>query len=527
MIYVFENFELDEEQAELRREGERVPVEPQVFELIKLLISARDRVVARDEIFEVIWDNRIVSDAALSSRIRDARKAIADDGTQQRLIRTVQRRGLRFIGDVRELPHAKSHRVEVPESIGGSRQGAPEDILERPAVAVMPFENLSEDVEDHFMVDGLTREITAALSAWRYFPVISRSTIMKFHTADLSGHDIGVSMGARYLVTGSFRRSGGRIKLRVSLTDTDLDQQIWADNITRDADQLVELEEEIAGQIVTLIAPELKSAEARRIFRRKASDLTTWELAMRSAWLIDQGTEGDFAQAERLAQDAIDRAPEWTLPYTLIAIAKFQQAMLGFSGTDSSKAFSETMEAAKHALEIDRSSWIAHALCAVGELWTNRNHDKALLHVTRAIELNPSAPMNYHFGGCITGFSGDPEGARRHQERLFRLDPLYSYTGVIEADLGLWHLLDQQFMEADDHLTKAHKWDPRYGRALQRQIALGGLNGNRELAQTAAHKLSELGLSLDYEMIAASYPFRNPDHGDLFLDGLRRSGVNL
>ena len=201
--------------------------------------------------------------------------------------------------------------------------------------------------------------------------------------------------------------------------------------------------------------------------------------------------------------------------------------MLNFSGADSAKAFSDALETAKQALEIDRGAWIAHALTAVGELWTNHNHDKAILHVGRAIELNPSAAMNYHFGGCITGFSGDPEGARHHQERLFRLDPLYPYAAVIEADLGLWHMLDKQFAEADERLTRSQTWDPGYGRALQRLIALGGLTGNREAARDAARRLSDLGLPLKFETIAASYPFRNPDHAELFLDGLRRSGVNF
>ena len=100
--------------------------------------------------------------------------------------------------------------------------------------------------------------------------------------------------------------------------------------------------------------------------------------------------------------------------------------MGGFSAADSSTAFTSTLEAARQALTIDRGAWIAHALSAVGELWTNRNHDLALLHVERAIELNPSAAMNYHFGGCITGFSGEPAKARGYQERLFRVDPVYA-----------------------------------------------------------------------------------------------------
>lgn len=531
MTFAFENFELDVARAELRRDGAPVPIEPQVFELIKLLVSASDRIVTRDEIFEVIWGNRIVSDAALSSRIRDARKAIGDDGTAQRLIRTVHRRGLRFVGDVRDLSYSRPAAVPVSEPVAQAPSPEPtavaQDVLDRPAIAVQPFECQSSDPDDAFLADCLTDEIVAALSAWRHFPVISRNTTLRYRTAEVESSNIGAQSGARYVLSGTFRKSGNQIKVTIAVTDTDTDQQIWTQRIVRDVGDLVDLEEEIAAEVVTLVAPELEGAEARRVLRRPANDLTAWELAMRASWLIDQGAEADFAQAEYLAAEAISRAPDWTLPYTLIAIAKFQQAMLGFSGADSSSAFTETLKAAKKALEIDRGAWIAHALTAVGELWTNKNHDRALLHVNRAIELNPSAAMNYHFGGCITGFSGDPEGARKHQERLFRLDPLYPYTGVIEADLGLWHLLDEEFPEADDRLNRAHQWDPRYGRTLQRQIALAGLKGDRDAAMVAARKLSDLGLPLNFEAIAASYPFRNPDHGELFLDGLRRSGVNF
>ncbi len=527
MVYSFENFELDVARAELRRDGEAVPVEPQVFDLIKLLVSARERVVTRDEIFEVIWFNRIVSDAALSSRIRDARKAIGDDGTAQRLIRTVQRVGLRFVGEVSELLPVAPNPAQAALPLDPQPAATAEDLLNRPAIAVHPFVCQSDDPSDKFLADGLTDEVVAALSAWRCFPVISRNTTLRYRNPDGESSDMAQETGARYLLNGSFRRMGNRIRVSLSVTDTEFDNEIWSQRIQRDLGDLVDLEEEIAAQIVVLVEPELEGAEARRVLRRQASDLTAWELAMRASWLIEQGSAADFAQAEKLAADAIERAPDWTLPYTLIAIAKFQQAMLGFSNADSGSAFAETLSAANKALEIDRGSWIAHALTAVGELWTNKNHDRALLHVDRAIELNPSAAMNYHFGGCITGFSGDPEGARNHQERLFRLDPLYPYTAVIEADLGLWHLLDEEFPEADDRLHRSHRWDPRYGRALQRQIALAGLKGDRDGAGIAARKLSELGMPLDYDVIAASYPFRNPDHGELFLDGLRRSGVNF
>lgn len=525
MIFVVEDFELDEALAELRWKGSPVAVEPQVFELIKLLISLRGRVVTKDELFEQIWKNRFVSDASLSSCIRDARKALNDDGTTQRLIRTVHRRGFRFVGEVLEKNKTSAATRQQAELVGDQNPNA-DDILSLPAVAVLPFETTSADEKDRYLAEGLSDEVTSSLSAWRHFPVVSSRTLPNSISHDIDQTATSSIKGVRYILSGKFRRLGNRIKLNITLTDTETNRLIWSERISRDIGDLVDLEQEISAQVVALVSVELEGAEARRIMRKPASDLTAWEMVMRASWIVRQGGDADFALAERLATDAIERAPDWTMPYTLIAFTKFQQAMNGFSGSDTSVAFSRTLKAAKYALEIDRNSWMAHALTAVGELWTNRNHERALLHIDRAIELNPSGAINYHIGGCINGFSGNPEAARDHQERLFRLDPVYPYTAVIQADLGLWHLLDMQLPEADERLSSAHKWNPKYGRALQRQISLAGLQGDRDRASAAARKLSELGMSLNYDYIAASYPFRNPDHGELFLDGLRRSGIN-
>lgn len=520
MRYTFDEFELDADQAELRQSGQPVPVEPQVFDLLTLLVSSRDRIVTREEIFEQIWGNRIVSDAALSSRVRDARKAIGDDGTTQRFIKTIQRRGLRFVADVQEIQ--KSVHPETP----ALPQTGVSDAMDFPAIAVLPFSELTSDTSPP-LAGGLTDELTAALTNWRYFPVIAHSSALTLRGTDLSAANIGAALQARYLVTGAIRSISDRIKVQVALTDTQSGRQIWSDRIVRNTSELLDLEEEIAAQIASVIILELEGAEARQNLRKPDGALTAWDLAVRASWLINKRQNTDFAQAEDLAARAADLAPDWVLPYTLVAMARFQQAMACFSGADSRTAFARTLEAAGQALDIDRGSWLAHALSGVGQLWTNLNHHRANLHIDRAIDLNPSASMNFHFGGCISGFSGNPDRARAYQERLLRMDPVYPYRAVIEADLGLWHMLDQQYPQADARLTRAQTWDPGYGRALQRRIALSGLTDDRDGARTAAQKLGELGFTIDADSIAASYPFLDQAHRDLFLHGLRRSGVNL
>jgi len=527
MKYVFDDIELDADRAELRRAGQLVPVEPQVFDLLSLLVSSRDRVVTRDEIFERIWGDRIVSDAALSSRVRDARKAIGDDGKEQRFIRTIQRRGLRFVGQAEEIVVTQALAAAAAPVAAAVASPAPVQEAERPAVAVLPFDDMMAAGQPSPLADCLTMELSAALSAWRYFPVIAHASAARFRNSPLSASEIGAALRARYLVTGTVRNQGGRLKVQVTLTDTETNTQIWADRIARDADEVMELEEEVAALIATSISPELESAEARRVLRKSPADLTAWDMAMRAAWILSQRTPENLAEAEKLATDAAALSPDWVLPYTLIATARFQQAMSGFSTADSVAAFQPTLTAARKALEIDQTAWIAHALIAVGELWSNRTHEKALLHVRRAIDLNPSAAINYHFGGCITGFSGDPTAARAYQERIFRIDPVYPYRAVIEADLGLWHMLEGDFAAADDRLARAENWDPSYGRAHQRRIVLSGLQGNRDAASAAAQRLSALGQTLDPHAILASYPFRQDEHREMFLQGLRSAGFNI
>lgn len=526
MIYAFETCELDTDRGELRRNGDFVTVEPQVFKLLHVLLESRDKLLSRDEIFDAIWGRQIVSDATLTSRLRDARKAIGDDGRQQRLIRTIPRRGLRFVGQVTE-------RNVAPAAIAGQTGDSQEiitpenQILQLPALAVSPLECRSDARSELFQSEGLSKQIAAALSAWRCFPVLVWPRGKPYPRRPVPGSEHLNPICARYALTGSFQRLGKKVKVVIDLCDVELDQHIWSQTIVRSTDDLIALDEEIATQVATALLPELAGAEARRVLRRPATSLSVWEKTMRAAWLIERGEQTDIADAERLLLQTIESAPDWALPYSLLAIGKFQKAMAGFSMSDGRRVFSETLEAAKSAVIIDRSSWVGHALCAVGELWSNRDHERALCHLDRAIQLNPAASINYHFGGCIRGFAGDLARAKEDQEKLFRVDPTYRHAEVVEADLALWHMLADQLPEAKLRLKRAERWNPHYARAFQRKIALAGLQGERETALAAAAKLSMLGQPLRNDNVLQSYPFRNETHRDIFFDGLRRSGVNF
>jgi TolB-like protein/DNA-binding winged helix-turn-helix (wHTH) protein len=543
MIYSFGDYTIDTDAYELRAADGLVPIEPQVFELIVTLIELRDRLVSKDELFERVWNGRIVSDTTLSSRIKAARRALGDDGTAQRLIRTVHGRGFRFVGEIASvaspdlagarsagcrLPYDPVEQPDLPPSAEDARLLASRvnQVMARPAVAVLPLANASGDPEQDYLADGLTEGLIAALSAWRWFPVISRNTAFRYRLADATAPEIGRRVGARFLLTGSLRRAGSSMRVTVALIDAEVDREIWSGRFDREFSDLVALEDELAERIIEAVEPEIRAVEVQRILRQPPQAMTAWDKAMRASWHINRASLDDYATAERLAAEAAEEDPGWSLPLSLIAFVRFQRAMMGWSQSPRT-AFADTLHAARTALAVDNGAWMAHALAGVGELWTNGHYDKALAHLHHAISLNPSASWSYHFCGCISGFAGDLPAARFNQEKVFRIDPAYPYTAVVQADLALWAMLDGHLDEAVVHINRSLEWDPNYFRGIQRLVALHGLRGDREAASHGVSRLAKSGLSFDQGYVDASYPFRNDDHRAIFLAGLRRAGVNL
>src|SRR5580700_11335547 len=176
MKFVVSNHVLDSDRRELRRGSEAIAVEPQVFDLLVYLMENRDRVVSKDDLIASVWGGRIVSDSTLTSRINAARRAVGDSGDAQKLIRTVARKGIRFVGDVRVegssgLPRAGGPADDIRER---SRQAPP--LPDRPAIAVLPFTNMTDDPAQEYFSDGISEDIITALSKLRWFFVIARNS---------------------------------------------------------------------------------------------------------------------------------------------------------------------------------------------------------------------------------------------------------------------------------------------------------------------------------------------------------------
>ncbi|WRJ90550.1 winged helix-turn-helix domain-containing protein [Bradyrhizobium japonicum] len=281
MRYRFEEFAFDIDRRELHRGAEVVSITPQVFDLLEYLLRKRERVVSKDDLINAVWSGRIVSDAALTTRLNAARSAIGDSGEEQRLIKTLPRKGFRFVGQVQETREvAASNPGEVaPES-------APA-LPDRPSIAVLPFENMSDDPEQEYFADGMVEEIITALSRFKWLFVIARNSSFTYKSKAVNVKQVGHELGVRYILEGSVRKAAGKVRIAGQLIDAVTGAHIWADRFERDLTDVFALQDEVTVAVVSAIEPKLVQTEIAMAARRRPENLTAYDcLSPRSAAVL-------------------------------------------------------------------------------------------------------------------------------------------------------------------------------------------------------------------------------------------------
>ena len=236
MQFLFTDHILDTDRRELRRGGEPIDVEPQVLDVLIYLMENCERVVSKDDLIASVWEGRIVSDATLSSRIYAARKAIGDTGQDQKLICTIARKGHRFIGAVR-IPSKDEERAApatgppLAELRDRSRPALP--LPDRPTIVVLPFINISGDPEQEYFSDGISEDLITALSKLRWFSVIARNSSFVYKGKAIHIHQIGEELGVGYVIEGSVRKVGDRVRITAQLNDVVTGSHVWAERYDR------------------------------------------------------------------------------------------------------------------------------------------------------------------------------------------------------------------------------------------------------------------------------------------------------
>jgi TolB-like protein len=512
----FEKCVLDTDRRELRRDETAVPVQPQVFDLLLYLIENRDRVVTKDDLLDAVWHGRIVSESTLISRINAARRAIGDDGDQQRLIRTVARKGVRFVGEVEK-------RQAVASSLAAERPPEPSAtaaaLAYRPSIAILPFTNMSDDAEQSFFVDGITEDLTTALSRIRQFFVIARNATLRYKHKLSDVREIAATLGVRYVVKGSVRRDAGRVRISAQLLDGGTGNHVWAEQFDRELNDIFAIQNEIAGGIAGQIEPELGRAEYERTKATPPENLGAWELFHRGMALIAQRTQDGNSEARRLLERSLALDPGFAPAHAAIAWSQAEDLFFCYATHDPK----DILERARRAVVLDDRDALSH-LALAWALTFSRRPESAIDAAKRAIALNPSFAHAYAILGRILIHSGHCDEGIRQVECALRLSPFAPSVRQYLNILSAGHLYlgnDTKAVELAREATQPFDtWAPH----MIITSALGHLGDHagarQEIRETQKHRPD-----FSIEQVRRDYIVFDETCLDRLLSGLRKAGV--
>jgi TolB-like protein len=429
MQFVFAGHTLDTDRRELRRGSETVVLQPQVFDLLVYLVQNRDHVVSKDDLIAAIWGGRIVSDSTLTSRVNAARRAVCDDGEQQKLIRTIARKGIRFVGVVSTQESVHQAGSSPDKSHATARAALP--LPDRPAIAVLPFVNMSGDPEQDYFSDGISEDIITALYKVRWFFVIARNSSFVYKGKAVHLKQVAEELGVGYVVEGSVRKIGDRVRITAQLNDVATGSHIWAERYDRDLADVFAVQDEITEAIVAAIEPQVYAAENIRARRKPPDNMDAWDLVMRALSHYWRLTRQDNVVAQALLEKATGIDPNFGHALGLLAASYGFSAHMGWA--DVARVVPIAERAALAAILADNEDPWAHFALGGVHLFARRFED-SLAEFETALQLNPSFSLAQGYYGvalCYCGRWSEGDAAARRALRLSPRDPLSAiYYGV-------------------------------------------------------------------------------------------------
>jgi TolB-like protein len=415
--YLFEEYAFDTDRRELHRGADVVSVAPQVFDLLDYLIRNRERVVSKDELINAIWNGRSVSDAALTTRLNAARGAIGDTGEKQRLIKTLARKGFRFVGAVQEqrLAIAQVDSLERNDDTAQRAFSPP-----RLSIVVLPFVNLSGDPEQDYFVDGVTESLTTDLSRINGAFVIARNTAFTFKRKPFDVKKLGRELNIRYVLEGSVQRGSNRLRVNVQLIDTEIGNHLWAERFDKPIADLFDMQDEIVSRLANTLNTELFSAEAQRAERLTHPDAMDLVFQGR-AWFNKGLTPDCMARARSFFENAMALDPGNV--EAMVGLARVDVTAGGGLITDDWSARVAAAETTiTKTLSLAPNHALAHLVLGAVLIFTNRVA-QGMAECEQALALDRNLAGAHALIGHAKFLLGRGAETEAHINEAFRLSP--------------------------------------------------------------------------------------------------------
>ena len=444
--------------------------------------------------------------STLDSRISAVRKALGDSGKEQRLIRTIARKGFRFVGEPAKM------RDKEPSTAN------------RPSIAVLPFANMSGDPEQEYFADGIVEEIITALSHMRWLSVIARNSSFTYKGKSVDVKQVGRDLGVRYVLEGSVRKAGNRLRITGQLIDTSTGTHLWADRFEGATEDIFDLQDQVTAKVVGAIAPKLEQAEVERAKRKPTENLDAYDYYLRGIASLHQWTKESNEEALRLFYRSIELDPGYASAYGMASWCFVWRMVNGWMG-DRVKEVAEAERLARHAVELGPDDAIALSGGGYALVFVAHDLDDGPAYIERALTLNPNLAWALHSSGWTKAWLGDPDEAIKHLSEAMRLSPLDPLSFRAQGGIAFAHFLAGRYDEAIKWAETALRERPNYIAAIRDLAAASALAGRLPEAQRAMARLREIAPTMRVSTVKDWVPLRRPDDLKRLQEGLRKAGL--
>jgi adenylate cyclase len=423
-------------------------------------------------------------------------------------------------------------RVKIDDG-GARRKGVrpavvntdgPLALPDKPSIAVLPFDNMSGDPEQEFFADGMAEEIITALSHYRWFFVIARNSSFTYKGRAVDVKQVAQELGVRYVLEGSVRKAGNRVRVTAQLIDASTCNHIWAEHYDRELDDIFALQDEITESVVTSIEPELMKAEIQRTEQARPQNMDAWAYAIQAMSYLWRLSGQDSSEAQALLRKALDSDPEYAHAYSLLAWAYIFHAWMGW-GDKPTELIPLARQMARTALELDEYDPWAHL--ALGMVYAySRDNEQGVAEIERALELNPNFSVARGFLGVILGYGAKPSAAMSELNKAVRASPRDPFNALYPAFYAVAHFAADRLREAAECAREAVRLRPSHVGPYRMLAVSCSHLGELEEAGAALQQAKRLQPKISLAWAQEFSPWARPEELARYVDGLRKAGLS-
>jgi TolB-like protein len=521
VIYRFKGFTFDLVRgALLDADGAERPLRPKTFALLRFLVENAGRLMSRAEILDAVWPGIYVTEDSLSLCVREIRRALDDDA--QRLLRTIPRRGYLFAAEMPRLDGAPAPDDDALAAVTSAIPGIAHAAGRPPVLAVLPFINRTGERDQDYFADGLTEDLITALSHYRWFSVIARGSAFAYKGQTIDVRRVGRELAADYLLEGSIRRAGARIRVNALLSAAEDGRQIWAHRCDSDVQDIFTLQDHVVEAVAASIEPSLQRAEVDRAQQRAISSPGTYDLYLRALHLRWQGTREGSEDAAALLRRAVDRDADFAAAWALLADLTGYRISQGWAASGEAEMVLQGARRLAECRTIDNPSalaWAGYALTFLG-----REYEAGLAAAERAQALAPNSAQILFLAGYCLVYAGEWRRAIGNLDRALRLSPMDPLIPIMRVALGAAYFTGGQYEQAVACAVPAVRWRRDY--LVARRVLAASLAwlGRLEEAEAVVADLLATSPSETLGSVCARTGFAG-EVRERFLQGLRMAGL--